>query len=409
MTFAAPPLAPADAKPVALPRFRHWPLAWRAVVGCFALFLLFRALSSFLDNDWAKFADPGFWASNVLCILLSFGMLGLLALMSQRGLLVGLLGAAALGFPTSLLFATGELVSFYNLGDQLNRTGSTRTLSDGTIIRESASGELSIQRRGDTKPTVIQVAPGRERLRADALKLIARNGLGWYFYYFALGSFFVGMANAGRLREAETRAAASDKAAKDAQLRALRYQVNPHFLFNTLNSLSSLTMAGRQAEAEAMIIGLSTFLRSTLSLDPAADVSLTDEITLQRRYLDIERVRFPERLHVEERVPESLAEAQVPALILQPLVENAIKHGVAPGSGPVTLSILAAEVDGMLELTVENNGAGTMRSAAKGTGVGIANVCARLTARHGDAARCESEPLADGGYRVRLLFPLVFA
>src|SRR5207247_5853928 len=111
-------------------------------------------------------------------------------------------------------------------------------------------------------------------------------------------------------------------AAQSAQLQALRYQVNPHFLFNTLNSLSSLVMTGRSDRAETMLLALSTFFRSSLSLDPSADVTLAEEIDLQRLYLDIEKARFPDRLHVEIDVPQELEQPPLPAMLLQPIIEK---------------------------------------------------------------------------------------
>src|SRR5690606_40575321 len=114
-----------------------------------------------------------------------------------------------------------------------------------------------------------------------------------------------------------------------AELRSLRYQVNPHFLFNTLNSLSTLVMRSQPGEAERMILNLSKFYRTSLSADPLEDVALSEEVHLQNLYLDIEAVRFPERLKVEIDIPDELLGVLVPGLILQPLAENAIKHGVA--------------------------------------------------------------------------------
>src|SRR4028118_477353 len=140
-----------------------------------------------------------------------------------------------------------------------------------------------------------------------------------------------------QLRAADRRAAVLEREAQDAQLRALRYQINPHFLFNTLNSLSSLVLTQRTDTAERMIMNLSTFFRTTLSADPTADVSLEEEIKLQRLYLDIEQIRFPDRLRVEVDVPEPLLAARVPVLLLQPVVENAVKYGVARSRGAVTL------------------------------------------------------------------------
>jgi LytS/YehU family sensor histidine kinase len=196
-----------------------------------------------------------------------------------------------------------------------------------------------------------------------------------------------------------------------AQVRALRYQVNPHFLFNTLNSLSSLVMSGRPDEAESMILKLSTFFRTSLSLDPTADVSLAEEIDLQRLYLDIEKVRFPRRLKVEIAVPEELAAVRLPALILQPIVENAIKYGLGDTRDKVTLRITAEEpLPGRLRIEVSNFGGTMLKSPRRltqrsGTGVGLANVAQRLSARFGRSAGVEHGPLDGGGYKVALTLP----
>ena len=147
----------------------------------------------------------------------------------------------------------------------------------------------------------------------------------------------------------------AESAAQAAQVRALRYQVNPHFLFNTLNSLSSLVMTGRTDRAETMLLALSTFFRTSLSLDPGADVTLAEEIDLQRLYLDIEKARFPDRLHVEIDVPEELEQARLPALLLQPIVENAIKYGVSKSRKAVVIRIEARHLDdGRMVLEISN-------------------------------------------------------
>ena len=145
--------------------------------------------------------------------------------------------------------------------------------------------------------------------------------------------------------------------AQEAQLRALRYQINPHFLFNTLNSLSSLILSQRTDTAERMLMNLSTFFRATLSADPTADVSLDEEIRLQRLYLDIEQIRFPDRLPCRGRRARRLARrARVPVLILQPIVENAVKYGVAKSRKPVTVRISAYEEAGRLHIKVKDDG-----------------------------------------------------
>jgi LytS/YehU family sensor histidine kinase len=211
---------------------------------------------------------------------------------------------------------------------------------------------------------------------------------------------------------AQRRLADAESAAQAAQVRALRYQVNPHFLFNTLNSLSSLVMTGRTDRAEAMLLALSTFFRTSLSFDPTVDVTLAEEIDLQRLYLDIEKARFPDRLQVEILVPKELEHARLPALILQPIVENAIKYGVSKSRKAVVIRIEARHLgDGRMVLEISNRlkhgGKDELPAAThEGTGLGLANVCQRLEARFGYRASCRFGPMASGGYKVALTMPV---
>ena len=227
-----------------------------------------------------------------------------------------------------------------------------------------------------------------------------------YFFFVAWCAVYLALGFAGDVGRAERRAAEFARAAQAAELRALRYQVNPHFLFNTLYSLSALVMRGRRDEAEAMIMNLSTFYRTSLADDPGEDVPLRDEIMLQRLYLDIEMIRFPERLSVAIDLPDDLAGVTVPSLILQPLVENAIKHGVSQTTRPVTIMIRARRDGGSLILTVQDTGGGKNKGSVKdGHGIGLTNVRDRLAARFGAAARLET--LADdSGFTAILTLPL---
>jgi hypothetical protein len=238
-----------------------------------------------------------------------------------------------------------------------------------------------------------------------ALVMIADSAFSWYFFIAAWAVLYVALAYAAKVGQAERAAAAYRAEAQDAQLRALRYQINPHFLFNTLNSLSTLVLQKRTDEADRMIVNLSTFFRTSLTSDPAADISLSDEIRMQRLYLDIEQVRFPERLVARFDVPEHLWDAKVPGLILQPIVENAIKYGVARTTAPVTISISARAEGAELHLTVEDNANGAAPSKP-GAGVGLVNVRDRLAARFNGQARCEYGPRAGGGFRVDVTLPL---
>ena len=238
---------------------------------------------------------------------------------------------------------------------------------------------------------------------------IADLSLARYFFLIAWASLYLALGFAQDVGEAERKAARFARAAQSAELRALRYQVNPHFLFNTLNSLSALVMRGRRDEAETMIMNLSTFYRTSLSGEPSEDVDLAEEIELQKLYLDIEAVRFPERLQVKIELPDSLANAAVPGLILQPLVENAIKHGVSQTNRPVLIEVSAAEASGRLILTVTDNGPGHVTEDDDGRlpGIGLANVRDRLAARFGDRASMTHGSNPDGGFSVCLIMPLV--
>ena len=229
--------------------------------------------------------------------------------------------------------------------------------------------------------------------------------LGRYFLLIAWAALYLALGNAEMVRAAERREGEYRRAAKAAELRSLRYQVNPHFLFNTLNSLSALVMTGREDAAERMIQTMSNFYRHSLAADPGADVPLADEIALQRHYLDIEAVRFPDRLKTAFDVPGALTGALVPGMILQPLVENSIKYAVAATTRAVTVRIVARADGDRLVLTISDDGPGKTGSET-GTGIGLENVRNRLAARFGNDAHVASGTQATGGYATTLTFPL---
>ena len=161
-----------------------------------------------------------------------------------------------------------------------------------------------------------------------------------------------------------------------------------------------------------LLLALSTFCRTSLSLDPSADVSLAEEIDLQRLYLDIEMARFPDRLTVEIDVPSELEQARMPALILQPIVENAIKYGVSKSRKAVVIRIEARHLDNhrmLLEISnrLKHGGKEELPVAThEGTGLGLANVCQRLEARWGSRASCRFGPMKGGGFKVSLTMPV---
>lgn len=260
----------------------------------------------------------------------------------------------------------------------------------------------------DPKPAEVErLAQGKNEPEKEEgpAHLIAENALSWYFFFVSWSVFYLALSYAGAVRASEREAARLRAATQTAELRALRYQVNPHFLFNTLNSISSLVMSGKREDAEAMILNLSTFFRTSLASEPTDDVPLADEIAVQKLYLEIEAVRFPERLRASFEVEPAAAGACVPGLILQPMIENAVKYGVAPTRRPVHICVRARVHGGMLEVTVSDDGDGA--KAANGTGVGLRNVRDRLTARFGDAAWLTAGKRAEGGFTAMLTMPLV--
>lgn len=243
---------------------------------------------------------------------------------------------------------------------------------------------------------------------------IADTAFGRYFLVLAWVALYFALAKAEEARAAERREGEYRRAAEAAELRSLRYQVNPHFLFNTLNSLSALVMTGRQDDAEEMIQTLSTFYRRTLSGDTTNDIPLTDEIELQRLYFAIEAVRFPNRLLANIDIDEAVLDAKVPGMILQPLVENSVKYAVAATQRPVTISIEARREGGQLIVAVHDDGPGERASGmsghagkTQGCGIGLVNVRDRLRARYGTSATITYGKQPNGGFATILRMPFV--
>lgn len=246
----------------------------------------------------------------------------------------------------------------------------------------------------------------REQIGLSFWQEIADISVTQYFFMIAWASLYLALGYAREVREAERKASRFAQAAQDSELRSLRYQVNPHFLFNTLNSLSSLVITGKPKEAEAMIQNLSNFYRTSLSSDPLEDVTLEEEVDLQRLYLEIEGVRYPKRLRTVIDIPPDLMNQNVPALILQPLVENAIKYGVSRSTRPITITIKARRADDKIILSVADDGDPMDPDHVGGSGIGLANVRDRLEARYKSVARLDTDVPADGGFIATLTLPL---
>lgn len=179
-----------------------------------------------------------------------------------------------------------------------------------------------------------------------------------------------------------------------AQLRALRHQVEPHFLFNALNGIAGLIRDGREEEAVQMIVALSDFLRRTLNGSQVQEVPLREEVEFTRQYLAVQKMRFADRLNVDIDVPSDLEGVSVPNLILQPLVENAVVHGIAKRAQAGLVRIAAGRQSGTLILRVFNDGPSLTAASRGGGGIGIANVRDRLLHLYGDASKLD---LRDSG------------
>jgi LytS/YehU family sensor histidine kinase len=390
-----------------LGRFADWRLATQSIIGFWAFYLVTVLLRGLLGPE--AMSAVGYRGINAaLGLVLTFLIYAAIRLFAREGSIRRMAIVAAIAaLPASVIMSAASL-KMATWSDQMSEQ-SKITTQEGIAIVQRGQNVRIIKQGGDELE--VNLPPVEEIIASKMPRLIADGTVTWYFLLAAWCAFFIAMTQQHRTRLTELRLAEAETAAHAAQVRALRYQVNPHFLFNTLNSLSSLVMSGRADRAEEMLMALSTFFRTSLSMDPSVDVSVSEEIALQRLYLDIEQVRFPNRLDVNIDIPDDLAAARVPALILQPLVENAIKYGVSATTEKVELSIRARRLDGgRMQLDVTNRALGGRSKKARapthqGTGLGLANVSERLRAHFGDRADVRFGPIT-GGYEVSLAMPV---
>lgn len=243
------------------------------------------------------------------------------------------------------------------------------------------------------------------------LEYVAYSMIEGLSLFFGWSCLSLAMLYNADVRDRERLLAAAREEALAAQMRALRYQVNPHFLFNTLNSVAGLIEEGAAERAGKMVLSLSTFLRTTLTLDPVQSVPLADELALQVEYLGIERERFNDRMTLDIEVRDGANEVMVPSLILQPLIENAMKHGVGATTGKVSISILAFRQAERLLVSIENDMPLTpdYASRATGSGIGLHNVAERVRALFGDRGSVAFGQCRPGRYRAELDLPWITA
>lgn len=385
-----------------------FPTVLASIVGlwvCYFVLITLRSLSLELG-----FEDEMIWRRALVCLAGVVTMIGfwlILRLFDEKPLWAKIAAALILSLPVSLILAQTNVLIFAPVEEKAYRVMAEQ---QGFEVRRDPSGDLLVE---VAVPNAVPGQPravtiGRKSLDMNVLQSLAEIGFGRYFMLLAWCALYLAFLTGEKARAAERREGEFRRAAKAAELRSLRYQVNPHFLFNTLNSLSSLVLTGKTAAAERMIQTMSTFYRRSLADDPTVDVTLDEEFALQRLYLDIETARFPERLEAKFELPESLADAQIPGMILQPLVENSVKHAVAPNSGRVTITVSAREEYGRLVVTVADNGGGADASddPRPGFGIGLSNVEQRLAARFGDEATVVSGRTSEG-YATHVRLPLV--
>lgn len=230
-----------------------------------------------------------------------------------------------------------------------------------------------------------------------------------FWVFSCISAIILAISYSDDVREQQQEIASLQSLAQDAQLSALRTQLNPHFLFNALNSLAALVQSSRNSEAEALTENLADFLRIALSLDPRRLIRLEEEIELQNMYLQIQELRFPKRLRTSFDISGDAAKALVPNLIVQPLVENSIKYAVARSTSTVNLTISAESSTTELTLIVEDDGGNADDRPVKGSGVGLTNVAERLRLHFGEKARFSAGPKPGGGFRNLLVIPVAAA
>ena len=247
---------------------------------------------------------------------------------------------------------------------------------------------------------------GFTSLLLGAMYIDATSLAAWSALYFAINYFL-------QLEEQNDRVIRLEAQAASAQLAMLRYQLNPHFLFNTLNSISTLVLLKQAEPANAMQSRLSAYLRYTLANEPTAQVTLAQEIETLKLYLDIEKMRFEERLRPHFAIDPAVSRARLPSLLLQPLIENAIKYAVTPQEEGADITISAQLAGQNVRITVSDTGMGlpadgadpTTGGATESTGVGLANIRDRLAQAFGDQQRFDVHMGGEGGFTVVIEFP----
>ncbi|MHA6332359.1 sensor histidine kinase [Qipengyuania sp. CAU 1752] len=362
------------------------------------------------------------WRRGAVCLVgiaLTFGMWIILRLFDSAKTWLKIVVALIIALPAAVMIAQVNQTLFAAVEDKMYKKFADER---GVSLRRDEAGNLLVEipqprdwrvtedeeaatEGGEDQPPVYTFTLEKAKEGYARWLPLVDAALSRYYLLLTWAALYLAMLAGALARAAERRGERFRTAAKAAELRSLRYQVNPHFLFNTLNSLSSLVLTGKSERAEEMIQAMSNFYRHSLADETTADVPLVDEFELQKHYLDIEKLRFPDRLKVEFILPRQLESCRVPGMILQPLIENAVKYGVAPVNRPVRITISADEEFDRLVIRVADDGPGVPEGTKHGFGIGLANVKDRIEARFGRHASIAAGPVEDG-YVSELRLPL---
>ena len=347
-----------------------------------------------LDRPFFDDKNRAFW------ILQSIGWSGYFFLRSLSGF------ANSMGWVylihTILLTLTGYSLTLLmaSLFRRLIRIKPVWTLALSLVIVMIASTAFSII---ETWSVSTFVKPNFKPIGLEYFGAILLNFsllAAWAALYYGINYFLL-------LEEQINQRERLENQASSAQLAMLRYQLNPHFLFNTLNSISTLVLLKQTERANAMLARLSSFLRYTLANEPTAKVTLAQEVETLKLYLEIEKMRFEERLRPHFRIEPETIGARLPSLLLQPLIENAIKYAVTPAENGADIWISATQEGQAVRIEVADNGdgSGSEIAASPSTGVGLANIRDRLSQAYGGAQRFETKQNDKGGFSVILEIP----
>lgn len=251
--------------------------------------------------------------------------------------------------------------------------------------------------------TFIQPGTRPEGIRfLGAILLTVSLLIAWSALYYSINFYILLEEQSDRLLRLESQAS-------NAQLAMLRYQLNPHFLFNTLNSISTLVLLKQTDRANAMLSRLSSFLRYTLVNEPTEQVTIAQEMETLKLYLEIEKMRFEDRLRPHFHIDPNADNALLPSLLLQPLIENGIKYAVTPQEEGADISVDVKRQQDKVLITVSDTGPGAdgqyKQRAAESTGVGLANIRDRLAQAYGEDQRFETQSEITGGFRVFIEIP----